>query len=62
MGLAKVTAFTSDCKSRWSALLIAGWPGYGQFWAQVLRETARAPQGRNMGFASRKMVKKCVSS
>ena len=48
-GLGKVTAFTSDCKSRWSALWIAGWPGYGQFWAQVLRETARAPQGRNMG-------------
>lgn len=47
-GTGKVTAFTSDCKSRWSALWIAGWPGYGQFWAQVLRETARPPQGRNM--------------
>lgn len=47
-GLGKVTAFTSDAKSRWASLWIGGWPGYGQFWAQVLRETARAPQGRNM--------------
>jgi len=47
-GLGKVTAFTSDCKSRWGALWIAGWPGYGQFWAQVLRETARKPQSRTM--------------
>jgi hypothetical protein len=47
-GLGKVTAFTSDCKSRWAALWITGWPGYNQFWAQVLRETARQPQGRTM--------------
>ncbi|MHC4502750.1 MAG: VWA domain-containing protein, partial [Planctomycetota bacterium] len=47
-GLGKVTAFTSDCKSRWASLWITGWPGYSQFWAQVLRETAREPQGRNM--------------
>ncbi|MDA1196320.1 MAG: glutamine amidotransferase [Planctomycetota bacterium] len=47
-GLGKVTAFTSDCKSRWAALWIAGWPGYSQFWGQVLREMARNPQGRNM--------------
>ena len=48
-GLGKVTAFTSDCKSRWSALWITGWPdGYSQFWAQVLREMARPPQGRLM--------------
>lgn len=45
-GLGKVTAFTSDCKSRWSSLWIASWPPYSQFWAQVLRETAREPQGR----------------
>jgi Ca-activated chloride channel family protein len=47
-GLGKVTAFTSDCKSRWAALWVAGWPGYSQFWGQVLREMARAPQGQFM--------------
>lgn len=47
-GLGKVTAFTSDAKSRWASLWVAGWPGYGKLWAQVLRETARPPQGRNM--------------
>ena len=47
-GLGKVTAFTSDCKSRWGALWITTWPGYSQFWAQVLRETARKPEGQFM--------------
>ena len=48
-GLGKVTAFTSGCKDRWAALWITSWPaGYGQFWAQVLRETAREPQGQLM--------------
>lgn len=47
-GLGKATAFTSDCKSRWSAAWIGGWPGYSRFWAQVLRETARPPQGHQM--------------
>ena len=47
-GLGKVTAFTSDCKSRWAALWITGWPSYSQFWAQVLRETARKPQSQTM--------------
>jgi len=48
-GLGKVTAFTSDCKSRWAALWITNWrSGYSQFWAQVLREMARPPQGQNM--------------
>ncbi len=47
-GLGKVTAFTSDCKSRWAALWVSQWPGYSQMWSQILRETARAPQGQNM--------------
>ncbi|MDC0312037.1 VWA domain-containing protein [bacterium] len=47
-GLGKVTAFTSDCKSRWGALWVTGWDGYSPMWAQILRETARAPQGQNM--------------
>jgi len=47
-GLGKVTAFTSDCKSRWAALWIADWDGYGRLWSQILRESARPPQGLNM--------------
>lgn len=47
-GLGKVTAFTSDCKSRWAALWVTDWSGYSQLWSQILRETARAPQGLNM--------------
>ena len=48
-GLGRVTAFTSDCKAKWAA----GWitearEQYAQFWAQVIRETARQPQGRLM--------------
>ncbi|MDZ4288288.1 MAG: glutamine amidotransferase, partial [Prosthecobacter sp.] len=51
-GLGKVTAFTSDAKSRWASLWITRWPGYGRFWSQVLRETARPPQGRHMDLAT----------
>ena len=47
-GLGKVTAFTSDAKSRWASLWISRWNGFGQFWSQVIRETARPPQGQNM--------------
>ncbi len=47
-GLGKATAFTSDCKSRWAALWVSDWDGYSRLWAQILRETARAPQGLNM--------------
>lgn len=48
-GLGKVSAFTSDCSSRWASLWVTGWPeGYSQFWGQVIRETAREPQGRLM--------------
>jgi hypothetical protein len=47
-GLGKATAFTSDAKSRWASLWITRWDGFGRFWSQVLRETARPPQGRNM--------------
>lgn len=47
-GLGKVTAFTSDAKSRWGGLWISRWQGFSAFWGQVLRETARAPQGQKM--------------
>ena len=39
-GLGKSVAFTSDCKARWSARWL-GWPGYGKFWAQMIRSTMR---------------------
>jgi hypothetical protein len=51
-GLGKVTAFTSDAKSRWASLWITRWPGFSRFWSQVLRETARPPQGRHMDLAA----------
>jgi Ca-activated chloride channel family protein len=51
-GLGKVTAFTSDAKSRWGSLWITRWSGFSRFWSQVLRETARPPQGRNMDLAT----------
>ncbi|HYF36976.1 MAG TPA: VWA domain-containing protein [Prosthecobacter sp.] len=51
-GLGKVTAFTSDAKSRWASLWITRWSGYSRFWSQVLRETARPPQGRHMDLAT----------
>ncbi|TDU63191.1 Mg-chelatase subunit ChlD [Prosthecobacter fusiformis] len=51
-GLGKVTAFTSDAKSRWASLWIARWPEFSRFWSQVLRETARPPQGRHMDLAT----------
>jgi uncharacterized membrane protein len=47
-GAGKVTAFTSDCKSRWAALWVDGWEGYTRLWSQVLRHTARPAQSRNM--------------
>ncbi len=51
-GLGKVTAFTSDAKSRWGSLWITRWPGFSRFWSQVLRETARPPQGRHMDLSA----------
>lgn len=47
-GLGKVTVFASDAKGTWAALWVQRWEGFGQFWSQVLRETARSPQGRTM--------------
>jgi uncharacterized protein YegL len=47
-GLGKVSVFTADAKGAWSALWQQRWDGFSQFWSQVLRETARAPQGRSL--------------
>ena len=55
-GLGKVTAFTSDCKSSWSALWLTNWEGYSQFWSQVLKETARDPQGHNIELGLKKQT------
>ena len=35
-GLGRSIAFTSDAKARWAAHWLS-WPGYGQFWPQVIR-------------------------
>lgn len=47
-GLGKVTAFTSDARSRWASLWLSRWSGFTMFWSQVLRETARPAQGARM--------------
>ena len=39
-GLGKSAAFTSDAKARWAADWLE-WPGYGKFWAQLVRDTMR---------------------
>jgi Ca-activated chloride channel family protein len=39
-GLGRAAAFTSDAKPRWAAGWM-NWPGYGQFWAQAIRDTLR---------------------
>ena len=39
-GLGKSIAFTSDAKARWASDWLE-WPGYGKFWAQLVRDTMR---------------------
>lgn len=39
-GLGTTVAFTSDAKSRWGAEWLT-WPGFGKFWAQVIRQSMR---------------------
>lgn len=39
-GLGRAAAFTSDAKPRWASGWM-NWSGFGQFWAQVLRDTLR---------------------
>lgn len=39
-GLGQAAAFTSDAKSRWASEWLT-WPGYGKFWAQVVRGIMR---------------------
>jgi uncharacterized membrane protein len=39
-GLGRSAAFTSDAKPRWAAPWM-NWPGFGQFWTQVMRDALR---------------------
>ena len=40
LGLGKTAAFTSDVKNRWAVEWLR-WPGYAQFWSQLVREVMR---------------------
>jgi Mg-chelatase subunit ChlD len=44
VGLGQVAAFTSDVKNRWAADWVH-WPGYGKFWAHLVRSTMRHSLG-----------------
>lgn len=47
VGLGNVAAFTSDVKNRWSVQWLS-WRGYGQFWAQTIREYMRQGPSREL--------------
>jgi Ca-activated chloride channel family protein len=40
VGLGQAAAFTSDVKNRWAVNWLK-WPGYGKFWAHLVRSTMR---------------------
>ncbi len=44
-GLGKSAAFMSDAKNTWAADWLR-WPGYAQFWAQLVRDVMRTSQQR----------------
>ncbi|HUY87688.1 MAG TPA: FixH family protein [Pirellulales bacterium] len=46
-GLGMTVAFTSDAKSRWAAEWLS-WPGYGKFWAQVVRHAMRKSETKGV--------------
>ncbi len=46
-GLGMSVAFTSDAKSRWAAEWLS-WPGYGKFWAQVVRNAMRKSDAKGV--------------
>src|SRR5262249_20475977 len=46
-GLGMTAAFTSDAKSRWAAEWLT-WPGYGKFWAQLVRQIMRKGDARGI--------------
>lgn len=46
-GLGKTVAFMSDASNRWAVDWL-NWPGYGKFWAQVIRDAARRDSGQGL--------------
>jgi uncharacterized membrane protein len=46
-GLGMTAAFTSDAKTRWAAEWLT-WPGYGKFWAQLVRQIMRKGDARGI--------------
>ncbi len=48
-GLGKTVAFLSDVKNRWAVDWVA-WPGYGKFWAQVVRDAARGAAAEELAW------------
>lgn len=46
-GLGRTFAFTSDDRAHWAAQWL-DWPGYMQFWSQVLRWSLRAGENNNL--------------
>jgi Mg-chelatase subunit ChlD len=46
-GLGMTAAFTSDAKARWSAEWIT-WPGYGEFWTQLVRHLMRKSEAQGL--------------
>jgi uncharacterized membrane protein len=44
VGLGQAVAFTSDVKNRWAVDWLR-WPGYGKFWAHLVRSTMRHTPG-----------------
>jgi uncharacterized membrane protein/uncharacterized protein YegL len=48
-GIGRTVMFTSDVKNRWAADWLS-WDGYGKFWAQLVRETARRHRGVEVDF------------
>jgi uncharacterized membrane protein len=45
-GLGQTAAFTSDAKGRWASEWLT-WPGFGKFWAQVVRALMRRGEQSN---------------
>ena len=52
VGLGKAAAFTSDAKSRWASHWLR-WRGFGQFWAQLVREVMRHRMRRSFEMKAR---------
>jgi hypothetical protein len=47
--MGRAVVFTSDVKNRWSIDWLR-WDGYGKFWSQLVRETARRTRGADIDF------------